>query len=339
MADISWPDVITKLVSRVDLSRGEARDVLLAILSGSTDDVFVAAFLASLTTKGETVDELTGFVDALMTEAVSFRVDDDAMDIVGTGGDRLRSVNVSTMAALTVAACGVPVAKHGNRAASSSVGTADVLEELGVKIDVDAEVVARCVAEAGVGFCYAQRFHPGLRFLGPVRRQLGFRTAFNVLGPLANPASVQRLLLGVADPTVMDRMAAVLQARGVQRAFLVHADDGLDELSLGAAATIVDVTPETIVTMRVDPPALLGLRHDVSEIRGGDAALNAKAVRDFVAATPGAVFDTVCANAGLALMVAGRVSTLDEGFEMAVTAVRDGGAARALDGLVALSNS
>ena len=339
MPTVDWPTLISRLVSRDDLARDESRDALLEILSGDTSEVFVAAFLAALTTKGETVEELVGFVDALMAEAVTFSVDVDAIDIVGTGGDRLRSVNVSTMSSLAVAACGVPVAKHGNRAASSSVGTADVLEHLGVKIDVGPDIVARCVREVGMGFCFAQRFHPGLRHLGPVRRQLGFRTAFNVLGPLANPAGVTRLLLGVANGSVMTKMADVLQARGVTRAFLVHADDGLDELSLGAPATVLDVTPDAVTTWRFDPREILGRSWSVDDIRGGDADVNATAVRDFVAARPGAVFDTVCANAGLALMVAGKASTLDEGFEMAATAVSDGGAARVLEGVVAVSNS
>jgi anthranilate phosphoribosyltransferase len=334
----AWPAILTSLSSGTDLDRATATDALSDILRGDVDDATITSFLTALTNKGETADEMIGFVDALMAFADRFAVDDGAMDIVGTGGDQLHTVNISTMAALTVAACGVPVCKHGNRAASSTVGTADVLEGLGVRVDVDGATVARCVREAGMGFCFAQRFHPGLRHLGPIRRQLGFPTVFNVLGPLANPAGVKRLLVGVANAAMTDRMARVLQSRGVERALLVHGHDGLDELSLGAITDVVNVTPTEILTSTLDAEAALGVRHSVSALRGGDLAVNVHVIQDYVRGRDGAVFDAATANAGLALVVAGRAATLKEGTKLAAAAVREGLAANVLAEMVRVSN-
>ncbi len=331
--------VLNPLVRGEDLERASARDALAEILEGRVEPVLIASFLTALTAKGETSEEMTGFIDAMIASATTFQVGPDVIDVVGTGGDQLHSVNVSTMAALAVAGCGVSVAKHGNRAASSSVGSADVLEALGVRLDVTAEVVRRCVEEAGIGFLFAPTFHPALAHLGPIRRALGFRTIFNVLGPLANPALVQRSLIGVAQPALLDDMAEVLYARGVRYAILVHGDDGLDELSLGAPSTLHFVSPEGRRSERVDAAAELGLHHDVSSIRGGDVAHNVEVVRSFLEGARGPVFDVVCANAALALMVAGQTTTLVEGFAAASESVVQGRAARALERLVAISNA
>lgn len=298
----------------------------------------IASFLTALAQRGETPEEMTGFIDAMVTAGTTFSVVEGAMDIVGTGGDRMHSVNVSTMTAFTVAGLGVPVAKHGNRAASSSVGTADVLEGLGVNIDVDGEVVARCVTEAGMGFCFAPRFHSGLRHLGPIRKALAFPTAFNVLGPMANPAGVRRLLIGVANPSMMERMAEVLRARNIERATLLHSHDGLDELSLGSPSTLYVIANGEISTDVIDAGELLGVRHDAASIRGGDLATNVRAVEEYLAGTPGPVFDVVTANAAMALQVAGRANSLSEGFEMARESVRQGHAAKVLETLRRISN-
>ncbi len=202
------------LVAGTDLERAKAREALDVVLSGRVDPLVVAGFLTAVTAKGETADEMTGFIDAMIDSATTFSIGPDAIDIVGTGGDQLHTVNVSTMAALAVAGCGVPVAKHGNRAASSSVGSADVLEALGVRLDAPAEVVTACVREAGIGFLFAPTFHHSLGGLTPIRRTLGFRTIFNVLGPLANPALVERTLVGVAQARLLEPMSHVLQAQG-----------------------------------------------------------------------------------------------------------------------------
>ncbi|MHB1088734.1 MAG: anthranilate phosphoribosyltransferase [Acidimicrobiales bacterium] len=332
-------DVLNPLVRGTNLEREQARDALAAILEGHVEGVLIASFLTALTAKGETPDEMTGFIDAMMASVKTLTVTGDAIDLVGTGGDQLHTVNISTMAALTVAGCGVPVAKHGNRAASSSVGSADVLEALGVRLDPSPDVVRRCLDEAGIGFLFAPTFHHGLGYLTPIRRALSFRTIFNVLGPLANPAKVERSLIGVAQRHLLDHMAHVLHTRGIKYAILVNADDGLDELSLGADSTLHVITPDGVSVQRLDAAGELGRRHDVASIRGGDIAHNVKVVRDFLDARAGAVFDVVCANAALALMVADRCSTLSEGFELASQSVVSGRANMALERLVDVSNS
>jgi anthranilate phosphoribosyltransferase len=332
-------DVLNPLVRGTNLEREHARDALHEILLGHVDGVLIASFLTALTAKGETADEMTGFIDAMMASAATFSVGPNAIDLVGTGGDQLHTVNISTMAAFAVAGCGVRVAKHGNRAASSSVGSADVLEALGVRLDVEASTVQRCVEEAGIGFLFAPKFHPALGHLAPIRRELGFRTIFNVLGPLANPALVERSLIGVAQRHLLGSMAQVLHARGIRYAILVNADDGLDELSLGSDSTLQVITPEGIDVQRLDAAGVLGRRHDVTDLRGGDVADNVATVRSFLDGAPSPVFDVACANAGLALMVAGVAGDLPEGFDLAVQNVRNGNAANALAKLVALSNA
>ncbi len=332
-------DVLIPLVRGTDLERTEARDALAQILEGQVEGVLIASFLTALTAKGETAEEMTGFIDAMITSATTFDIGGDAIDIVGTGGDQLHTVNISTMASLAVAGSGVNVAKHGNRAASSSVGSADVLEALGVRLDAPEEVVRACVAGAGIGFLFAPTFHHGLGYLTPIRRALGFRTIFNVLGPLANPALVRRSLIGVAQAALLDSMAQVLVARGIDYAILVHADDGLDELSLGAPSTLHVITPESALVERLDAGATLDRRHGVESIRGGGIDVNVRAVRSFLSAEPGPIFDVACANAGLALMVAGRVQNLLDGYDVAAQSVREGRAQRALDRLVEISNA
>jgi anthranilate phosphoribosyltransferase len=332
-------DVLNPLVRGTNLERAEARDALQLILDGEIEGLLIASFLTALTAKGETAEEMTGFIDAMIASADTFTIGPDAIDIVGTGGDQLHTVNVSTMASLVVAGCGVPVAKHGNRAASSSVGSADVLEALGVRLDAPAETVRACVEGAGIGFLFAPTFHHALGYLTPIRRALGFRTIFNVLGPLANPALVERSLIGVAQHQLLGHMAHVLQARGIRYAILVNADDGLDELSLGSPSTLHVITPESIVVERLDAPAELGLHHSAQSLLGGDARENVRVVRSLLDGEHGAVFDVVCANAALALMVAGRATSLGEGFAQASASVLEGRASLALERLVELSNA
>jgi anthranilate phosphoribosyltransferase len=332
-------DVLNPLVRGTDLERGQARAALEAILEGRIDATLIASFLTALTAKGETADEMTGFIDAMMATATTFSVGPDAIDIVGTGGDQLHTVNISTMASLVVAGCSVPVAKHGNRAASSSVGSADVLEALGVRLDTSETVVRASIDGAGIGFLFAPTFHHALGYLTPIRRSLGFRTIFNVLGPLANPAQVRRTLIGVAQASLLDHMAWVLVARGVDYAILVNGDDGLDELSLGAASTLHVISPLGAEVQRVDAGHELGLHHDVDAIRGGDIAHNVQVVRSFLEGRQGPIFDVVCANAALALMVAGRATSLAQGFALASESVVMGKASTALDRLVEISNS
>ena len=332
-------DVLNPLVRGTNLERDEAREALTAILTGQVEGVLIASFMTALTAKGETADEMTGFIDAMVATATTFDIGPDAMDIVGTGGDQLHTVNISTMAAFVLAGSGVPVAKHGNRAASSKVGSADVLEALGVRLDAPEEVVRACVNGAGIGFLFAPKFHHALGYLSPIRRALGFRTIFNVLGPLANPALVRRSLIGVAQPHLLDHMAQVLSTRGIDYAILVNGDDGLDELSLGTPSSLRVISPDGVETRRLDAAQELGFSHDAASIRGGETDHNLAVVRAFLEGRQGPVFDVVCANAALALMVAGRADTLSAGFEIARSNVLNGNAAQALDRLVTISNS
>jgi anthranilate phosphoribosyltransferase len=331
-------DVLNPLVRGTNMERKDARDALAAILEGKVEGLLIGSFLTALTAKGETSEEMTGFVDAMIAAATPCVLDGDPIDIVGTGGDQLHTVNISTMASLAVAGAGVKVAKHGNRAASSSVGSADVLEALGVRLDAPADVVRQCLDEAGIGFMFAPAYHHGFGYLVPIRRGLGFRTIFNILGPLANPANVQRAVIGVAPQSSMNAMASVLQARGMKKAMLVSADDGLDELSLGSVTSITTIQGSQATSERVNAGDVLGRVHTVADIRGGDTEDNATVVRRFLEGRQDAIFDVACANAALGLLVADKVQNLEEGFDVASAAVLSGGAGEALERLVAVSN-
>jgi anthranilate phosphoribosyltransferase len=334
-------DVLGVLSQGQDLPADQAQAAMAQILAGAASDAQIAGFIVALRMKGETVEELRGLVDAMLVAAdrVSLDVDGPVVDIVGTGGDRAHTINVSTLAALVVAGAGGYVCKHGNRAASSQTGAADLLEALGVRIDCGPEEVARCVAEAGIGFCFAPRFHSAMRHAGPTRRELGIPTAFNLLGPLANPAGVKRYMIGVADAAMAERMAGVLAARGCERAILVHGDDGLDELTVSTTSTVVELHEGTIRRWQVDPAALGIPRAPLGEVVGGDPATNATLAKRVLAGEPGAHHDIVSLNAAAGLMAAGLVDDLPEGLEVARASIDDGDAAAALDRLIGLSNA
>jgi anthranilate phosphoribosyltransferase len=260
------------------------------------------------------------------------------VDVVGTGGDRAHTINVSTLSALVVAGAGGRVCKHGNRAASSSAGSADVLEALGVRIDCGPEEVARCVAEAGIGFCFAPRFHSAMRHAGPTRGELGIPTAFNILGPLANPAGARRLMIGVADGSMAERMIGVLAARGAERALVVHGDDGLDELTIAGTSRVVELRDGETLTYEVDPAELGIERAPAEAVVGGDPATNAALARRVLDGEHGPHRDIVTLNAAATMIAAGLVDDLPAGLERARAALDDGGAGRALDRLIAVSN-
>ena len=330
---------VQPLIGREDLTRDQAREALGQILTGSVDPTLIAAFLTAFTAKGETVDEMTGFVDAMMAVSTPADAPDGCVDIVGTGGDQLHSVNVSSMASFAVAGADVRVAKHGNRSATSSVGSADVLEALGINIDIGPDTVRRCIEEAGFGFYFAPTYHSALKYLSPIRRTLGFRTVFNILGPLANPAQVRRSVIGVAQEAALAPMARVLAARGVDKAILVRGADGLDELSLGGPSTLVEVSGPTTRQYSIDAGEILERRHEVAELVGGDVSVNVAVFEAFLNGEQGAVFDVVCANAALALVAADRASDLAEGFALASESVLSGSAARVLNAVREISNN
>jgi anthranilate phosphoribosyltransferase len=336
-----WPSILGALTARRDLKADEARAAMAEILDGAATPAQIAGFIVALRMKGETVDELTGMVEAMLAAAqrVPLAPGEPAVDIVGTGGDRAHTINVSTLAALVVAGAGGRVCKHGNRAASSSTGAADLLEALGVRIDCGPDGVARCVAEAGIGFCFAPRFHPAMRHAGPPRRELGIPTAFNFLGPLANPARVSRIMIGVADPSMADRMVGVLAARGCERALVVHGDDGLDELTVSTTSQVVELADGEIRHYQVDPAEVGITPVPKQALVGGDPATNAEMARRVLAGEPGPHRDIVCLNAGAGLVTAGLAPDLAAGVDAARAAIDGGGAARALDLLVAVSNT
>jgi anthranilate phosphoribosyltransferase len=335
-----WPAVLGTLAARRDLTTEQARAAMAEILDGAATPAQIAGFIVALRMKGETVDELGGLVDAMLAaaERVTLPPDEPVVDIVGTGGDRAHTINVSTLSALVVAGAGGRVCKHGNRAASSATGSADLLEALGVRIDCGPEEVARCVAEAGIGFCFAPRFHPAMRHAGPPRRELGIATAFNFLGPLANPAGVRRLMIGVADPSMAGRMVGVLAARGSERVLVVHGDDGLDELTVSTTSAVVELRHGEVHEYPVDPKELGITPAPTEALVGGDPATNAELARRVLAGDAGPHRDVVCLNAAAGLVVAGMADDLADGLQAAQAAIDGGGAASALDRLVAVSN-
>ena len=335
-----WPAILGTLTRRQNLSGAEAAAALREILEGAATSAQIAAFCVALRMKGETVEEMSGLLSTLLEygQRVSLPPDLAVVDTCGTGGDRSHTMNVSTTAALVVAGAGAAVCKHGNRAASSKSGSADVLEALGVVIDLGPEGVAGCVREVGMGFCFAPRFHSALRHAGPTRRELGVPTVFNFLGPLANPARVRRQALGVSDPGMAERMVGVLQANGAERALVVYGHDGLDELSTSTTSTVIELRDGAVRTYVVDP-ANLGLAHAPKEaVRGGDAATNAELTRRVLEGEHGPHRDFVLLTAAAGVVAAGVADDLAEGMEAATASVDDGKAAAVLEGLVRVSN-
>ena len=341
----AWPGVLRRLLDGGDLDADTCRAALERILAGEATDAQVAAFVVALRAKGEAAGEVVGLVDAMLDAAAPLPlVDPDAtVDIVGTGGSSAlggRAFNVSTMASVVAAAAGATVCKHGNRAASSTSGSTDLLEALGVEVDLDGDGVVACVREAGVGFAFARMFHPAMRHVAPVRAELGVPTVFNVLGPLSHPGRVRRQVLGVADHRLVDLIADVVAARGAIHTWVVRGEDGLDELTTTTATTVVRVRDGAVVDRVSITPESVGLRRaTLDELAIGDPSANARAADEVLAGSAGPVRDTVLLNAGAALVVADVVDSLADGVERAAAAVDDGRAARTLGALVAASRA
>ncbi|MEU5829011.1 anthranilate phosphoribosyltransferase [Micromonospora tulbaghiae] len=339
MGERTWPLLLNALLRGEELSTADTAWAMGEIMAGSATPAQIAGFAVALRTKGETPAELGGLVEAMLTRAVPVHLPEDvrttALDVVGTGGDLAHTVNISTMAALVVAGAGVRVVKHGNRAASSSCGTADVLEQLGVPLDLAPEQVARCVTEAGIGFCFAARFHPGMRHTGPVRREIGVPTAFNFLGPLTNPARPRAGAVGCFDKRMAPVMAAVFAARG-DSAIVVRGEDGLDEFSTGAPTRVWVAQQGTVTESVLDATELGVPRATLADLRGGDAVYNAEVVRRLLAGETGPVRDAVLVNAAVALATQGPLDgdlyeVLRANLDRAAEAVDSGAAAAALE--------
>jgi anthranilate phosphoribosyltransferase len=310
------------------------------ILAGDATPAQIAAFLVALRAKGESPAELGGMLGAALAASAKVPLTDAeqeaAIDIVGTGGDGSHSINVSTMAALVVAGAGVPVCKHGNRSASSQCGTADVLEQLGVDIEATPETVARCVREAGFGFCFARTFHAAFRHAGPPRAEIGVPTALNLIGPMANPGGVRNMVVGIADPGFADAMVVALRSRGVRSAWIVSGD-GLDELTTTAPSSVVALQGSDVQRFAVDPTVLGIAPAKVEDLRGAGPDHNADVVRAVLAGAPGPHRDIVLLNAAAGLLVAGRAPDLAAGLELAAASIDEGRAATVLERVIAVS--
>lgn len=337
-----WPALLTHLLDRNHLTTEQAHDVMATILSGDATPSQLVAFVVALRAKGESADELGGLLEAVLEHAAPVPITDAqrdaAIDIVGTGGDRSHSINVSTMAAIVCAGAGATVLKHGARGASSKAGTADVLEALGVAIELTPDGVAACVAEAGIGFCFAPAFHPAFRFAGPSRREIGIPTVFNLLGPMANPGRVRRQVIGVANAGFAERMVETLRLHGSTHAWVVHGD-GLDELSTTGPSRVVELRDGEVTRFAVDATDFGMPQVTLADLVGGDPAHNAGVVRSVLGGAPGPHRDIVVLNAGAGLVVAGLATDLADGIERAAAAIDAGAAAAALDRLVSSSSA
>lgn len=330
---------IAKVATGATLSREEARDAFDTILSGEVTNAQSAAFLMALRVRGETIDEIAGAVGAMRGKMLTVKAPADAIDLVGTGGDSSGSYNVSTLASIITAACGVPVAKHGNRAASSRSGAADVLTALGVKVGLEAAGTERCIREAGVGFMFAPTHHASMRHVAPVRTELGTRTIFNLLGPLSNPAGVKRQLIGAFSETWLEPMVKVLASLGSTRVWAVHGSDGLDEITTTGPTRVVSLENGKIESFSINP-ADVGL--DLArpeDLRGGTPEENAAALNAALDGGKTAFRDIAAFNAAAGLLVAGKASDLKDGFAQATAALDSGKAKAVLAKLIAISNS
>ncbi|NYE38894.1 anthranilate phosphoribosyltransferase [Nocardioides cavernae] len=339
----TWPDVLSTLVAGSDLTTEQARWATDELFAGAATPVQVAAFIVALRAKGETVDEVSGFASAMLAAANPISVPGRLLDVVGTGGDRSMSVNISTMSAIVAAGAGARVVKHGNRSASSKSGSADVLEALGIRLDLSPARVAEVAEEAGITFCFSAAFHPAMRHAAVPRRELGIATTFNILGPLTNPARPQAQAIGCADARMAPVMAGVLARRGVD-AWVFRGDDGLDELTTTTTSTLWRVHDGSVTEHAVDPLSLGIARASTEDLRGGDAAHNAEVVRRMLAGDAGPVRDAVVLNAGAALAVHGAPAddvepALAAGVARAAEAIDSGAAAAALERWVAASSA
>ena len=337
----TWPSVLLRLTAGEDLTEADAAWAMDQVMSGTATSAQIAGFVVALRAKGETAAEIGGMARSMIEHARLVDIDVRAVDIGGTGGDRKGSVNISTMAALVVAAAGVPVVKHGNRAATSKSGAADVLEALGVAIDLPPDAVRSCVAELGIGFCFAAAYHPSFRYAGSTRRELGIPTAFNVLGPLTNPASPAAGLIGCANPRMAPVMAEVFARRGTS-VLVVRGDDGLDELTTTTTSTVWAVKDGAVRLDRVDPTALGITLSSPEDLRGGDAQANAKVIHELAAGKTGPVRDAVLLNAAGAIAAYRGLSDdltddLRQGLATATAAVDSGATASLLSRWIARS--
>lgn len=335
----TWGHLISKLLAGESLTEQESSGAMVEIMEGAATPAQIAGFVVALRAKGETVDEVAGLVRTMRSYGRTVPASGELLDTCGTGGDRTGTFNVSTAAAIVCAGAGVKVAKHGNRAASSRCGSADVLEALGVVIDLPPEGVAACIDKAGIGFCFAPVFHPAMRYAGAPRRELGVATIFNFLGPLTNPAGATRQALGVADERMVDKMVATLGRLGSTRVVAFHGHQGLDELSTSGPSKVVELRDGDVHRWTMDPAELGLAPATLDEISGGTAEDNAAHIRGVFQGEPGPRRDIVALNAAAGLVAAGAAGDMSTGLMRATEAIDSGAAARALDLMADTSRS
>lgn len=339
MTDITWPATLDRLIARSDLTRDEAYLAMSRIMAGEASDAQIGAFLVGLRAKGETADEMTGLVDAMVDASVRVDVGEPVVDSVGTGGDQSGTFNISTTAAFIAAGAGVKVAKHGNRAASSKTGSADVLESLGFDLEMDPEDTAAMIRDVGFGFFFAPRYHPAMRHAGPVRSSLGIRTVFNFLGPLTNPAGASRLSVGTSDPRMASLMVDVLRNRGAERAFVFYGEDGLDELTTTGPSFIYRLRDGEVTTAEFTPEDFGVRRSTIDELKGGTADENTQILLGILNGRPGPKRDIAVVNAAPAIVVAGLADGFVEGVALAGEAIDSGDALAVLERSLAFTRS
>lgn len=332
-------EAIQALVAGKSLTMAEAAQVMDEIMEGQVTPAQFGALVTALRLKGETVDEITGLAKVMRAKAIRVTVADPVIDVVGTGGDGLNTFNISTVTAFVVAGAGLKVAKHGNRAASSQCGSADVLEALGVKLELSAEQVQRCLGEVGMGFMFAPAFHPAMRYAGPPRREIGIRTVFNMLGPLTNPAGARAYLLGVADGALVEKMALVLRSLGCHHALVVHGEDGLDEITTSGETRVCELKDGEITGYSISPESFGLSRASLESLKGGTAQENAALLRQILAGASGPPRDVVLINAAAALVAGDWVETLQTGIDLARQAIDSGRALSKLEQLIKLTQS
>ena len=331
-------EAIIKLTNKENLSYEEAKAVMNEIMSGEASDVQKSAYLTALTMKGETIDEITGSAEEMRNHAVQLSHEGDVLEIVGTGGDKSDSFNISTTSSLVIASAGVPVAKHGNRAASSKSGAADVLESLGVNITISPQKSAELLQNIGICFLFAQSYHTAMKYVGPIRKELGIRTIFNILGPLANPASANLQVMGVYDESLVEPLAKVLSNLGVKRALVVYGQDRLDEISASAETSVCEVKDGTFKSYTISPEQFGLTRCKKEELTGGTPDENAAITKAVLAGEQGARRTAVVLNAGAGLYVAGKADSIEAGVRLAEELIDSGKAEKKLEEFVKYSN-
>jgi anthranilate phosphoribosyltransferase len=331
-------DAINLLIQNRNLSEREMIDAMRDIMEGKATDAQIASFLTALRIKGETIEEITGAAKVMREKVTSIKAPEMTVDTCGTGGDMAHTFNISTTTALVVAACGVPVAKHGNRSVSSSCGSADVLEALGIKIDLEPQKVERCLESTGFGFMFAPLFHPAMKYaIGP-RKEMGIRTVFNILGPLTNPAGAQRQVMGVFSDELTEPLAHVLGNLGVKHAFVVHGEDGLDEMTNTDKTKVSEVKDATVKTYFITPENLGFEKAGKDDLTGGNAQDNVGITMGILKGEKGPKRDIVLMNAAAALVVGDKAGNFNEGVQMASTAIDSGAAVKKLEEVKELSN-